>query len=107
MFFKKLRSSSKSSKRTKPGMTRITSTSSSTHDGTVNSKESTSPAPMTRLDTIQQRPTNEDSEARDYELFLEKARKDVEKAEKMKLREIKEAERRRREVNLSPWAGRM
>jgi hypothetical protein len=40
-------------------------------------------------------------------LFLEKARKDAEKAEKMKLREIKEAERRRREVNMSPWAGRM
>jgi hypothetical protein len=62
---------------------------------------------MTRLDTIQQRSTNEDSEARDYELFLEKARKDAEKAEEMKLREIKEAERRRREVNLSPWGGRM
>jgi hypothetical protein len=107
MFFKKLRSSSKSSsKSTKPTMTRITSTSSSTHDGTVNSKGS-DPAPVTRLDTIQQRSTNEDSEARDYELFLEKARKDAEKAEKMKLREIKEADRRRREVNLSPWAGRM
>jgi hypothetical protein len=107
MFFKKLRSSSKSSsKSTKPSMTRITSTSSSTHDETVNSKGST-PVPTTRLDTIQQRSTNEDNEARDYELFLEKARKDAEKAEKMKLREIKEAERRRREVNLSPWAGRM
>jgi hypothetical protein len=107
MFFKKLRSSSKSSpKSTKSIMTRIASTSSSTHDGTVNSKGST-PTPMTRLDTIQQRSTNEDSEARDYELFLEKARKDAEKAEKMKLKEIEEAERRRREVNLSPWAGRM
>jgi hypothetical protein len=84
----------------------MTSTSSSTHDGTVNSKGS-NPVPMARLDTIQQRSTNEDSEARDYELFLEKAREDAEKAEKMKLREIKEAERRRREVNLSPWAGRM
>jgi ADP-ribosylglycohydrolase len=88
-------------------MTHITSTSSSTHDETVNSKGSTTPAPMTRLDTIQQRSTNEDSEARDYELFLEKAKKDAEKAEKMKLKEIREADRRRREVNLSPWGGRM
>jgi hypothetical protein len=62
---------------------------------------------MARLETIQQRSANENNEARDYELFLEKAKKDEEKAEKAKLREIREAERRRKEFNLSPWAGRM
>jgi hypothetical protein len=44
-----------------------------------------------------------DDEERDYQEFLEKARKDAERAEKKKLREIKAA----REVNLSPWGGRM
>jgi len=44
-----------------------------------------------------------DDDERDYQEFLEKAKKDAEKAEKKRLREIKEA----REVNLSPWAGRM
>jgi len=40
-------------------------------------------------------------------LFLEKARKDEEKAEKLKLRAIKEAERRRRVFNMDPWASKI
>jgi hypothetical protein len=53
-------------------------------------------------------PTNEvnertDDEERDYQIFLEKARKDEERAERKRLAEIKAA----RQVNLSPWGGRM
>jgi hypothetical protein len=48
-----------------------------------------------------------DEEADDYSKFLEKAKKDAEKAEKLKMREIREAERRKREVNMSPWGNRM
>jgi len=48
-------------------------------------------------------PERSDDEERDYQEFLEKARRDAEKAEKKKLRELKAA----REVNLSPWGNRM
>lgn len=104
MFFKKLRSHSKSSsKSTKPDMTRITSTSSSAHECTVDSKI---PAPplIAQLGADGKTP---DAEQGDYDKFLEQAKKDAEKAEKLKLKELQEAERRKREVNLSPWAGRM
>jgi hypothetical protein len=40
---------------------------------------------------------------KDYEEFLEKARKAAERKEKELLRNIMKA----RETNLSPWAGRM
>ncbi|CAG8948651.1 hypothetical protein HYFRA_00001771 [Hymenoscyphus fraxineus] len=43
----------------------------------------------------------------DYQKFIEKSRKDAEREEKRKLKELKEAERRRQEVNMSPWASRM
>jgi len=42
--------------------------------------------------------------ADDYGKFLAKARKDAEKEEKKKAREVEEAERRKRAVNMSPWA---
>jgi hypothetical protein len=57
--------------------------------------------PVANLSSTGQQRT--DDETRDYEEFLEKARKDAEKAEKKKLREIKAA----REVNLSPFASGM
>jgi hypothetical protein len=44
-----------------------------------------------------------DDEERDYQEFLEKARKEEELAERKRLAEIKAA----RQVNLSPWGGRM
>ena len=43
-------------------------------------------------------------EADDYEKFLAKAKKDAEKLEKKKLKQFEEAERRKREVNMSPFA---
>ena len=46
---------------------------------------------------------NADDEAKDYEEFLAKAKKDEENAARKKAREIREA----RERNMSPWAGRM
>ena len=44
-----------------------------------------------------------DDEERDYQEFLEKARKEEELAERKRLAEIKAA----RQVYLSPWGGRM
>jgi hypothetical protein len=46
-------------------------------------------------------------EERDYQQFLAKAKKDEEKAEKRRLKEIKQAEQHMRQVNMSPWASRM
>jgi hypothetical protein len=43
----------------------------------------------------------------DYELFLEKARKEAENKDKAVLKLAKEAERRRKEFNLDPWASRI
>jgi hypothetical protein len=112
MFFKKLRSRSKTG--SKHSISRITSTSSSTEN---NKRESHSKVP----DVMVTPPTNDlserlamheslregeqrhDDEERDYQLFLEKARKEEEKAERKRLAEIKAA----RQVNLSPWGGRM
>jgi len=54
-------------------------------------------------ETLRQGEERSDDEERDYQLFLEQARKAEEKAEKKKLAEIKAA----RQVNLSPWGGRM
>jgi len=105
MFFKKLRSRSKQS------ITRITSTSSS-HE---NKRHSHSKVPEVMVTP----PTNDlnerlamhermrdertDDEERDYQEFLEKARKEEQLAERKRLAEIKAA----RQVNLSPWGGRM
>jgi len=103
MFFKKLRSRSKSSsKSTKPSMI-----SSSTQVGTLNPKIPevvvTSPPPQAASAKSTKDGKDADNESKDYEEFIEKARKDAEKAEKKKLREIREA----RERTMSPWAGRM
>ncbi len=59
--------------------------------------------PPTRTDLSPGGQERTDDEARDYEEFMEKARKEAERAEKKRLREIKMA----REVNLSPWGSRM
>jgi hypothetical protein len=47
-----------------------------------------------------------DEEAHDYELFLEKARKQEEEREKARLEEVKEAQRRRAEASMDPWTRR-
>ncbi len=44
-----------------------------------------------------------EDEANDYQKFLAKTKKDEEKAEKKRLKEIEKA----RQVTLSPWASRM
>ncbi|PMD33096.1 hypothetical protein L207DRAFT_571820 [Hyaloscypha variabilis F] len=111
MFFKKLRSRSKAS--TKPSIERITSVSSSRE----HNKRDSSKVPAVMVSP----PTNElterlaahenlregeersDDEERDYQVFLEEARKAEERAERKKIAEIKFA----RQVNLSPWGGRM
>jgi len=75
------------------------------HHGTTPSKipeVMVSPPTLTPLGYESQGRSEED-EARDYQEFLDKARKDVERAEKKRLREIKAA----REVNMSPWARMM
>jgi len=46
-------------------------------------------------------------ECRDYEEFLEKARKEEERKEKALLRAMQEAERRRRDANMDPWTRRL
>jgi hypothetical protein len=48
-----------------------------------------------------------DEEVHDYELFLERARTEEEKREKARQREIKDAQRRRQEVGMDPWARRI
>jgi hypothetical protein len=104
MLFKKLRSRAKStSKSTRPSITRIFSTSSSTEKRKPSKVPDVIVSPPTTIDPGFGGQEKSNDEARDYELFLEKARKDAERAEKKKLREIKAA----REVNMSPWAGRM
>ena len=54
-------------------------------------------------ETLRQGEQRSDDEERDYQVFLEQARKAEEKAEKKRLAEIRAA----RQVNLSPWGGRM
>jgi hypothetical protein len=117
MFFKKLRSRSKSKSSKQSGITHITSLSSSHSSHKNTNRHSQSKAP----DVLVTPPTNDlnerlamheqlregqqrsDDEERDYQIFLEKARKEEERAERKKLAEIRAA----RQVNLSPWGGRM
>jgi len=42
----------------------------------------------------------------DYEAFLEGAKKEAEKKEKAMLKSAKDAEQRRREFNMDPWASK-
>jgi hypothetical protein len=93
MLFKKFRSSSSSSPVTKKqvNVQRLTSPQSGPADN--DSKKSSA-----RLIT---RETSED-----YEVFLENAKREAERKEKAILRLAQEAERRRREFNMDPWANR-
>ncbi|KUJ08235.1 uncharacterized protein LY89DRAFT_742074 [Mollisia scopiformis] len=98
MFFKKLRSRSKSSsKSTKPSIDRVTSSSSTTHQETI--REVKVPAVTVSGPAAGE----EGEETSDYKAFLEKARWDAERKEKETVRSIMKA----RETNLSPWAGRI
>ncbi|TVY87415.1 hypothetical protein LAWI1_G006274 [Lachnellula willkommii] len=93
MLFKNLRSRSKSSsKPPKPSVFRVTSTDSHSHSQGGDAESKVQPV------------TTATECADDYGKFLAKAQKDAEKLEKKKLREVEEAERRKREVNMSPWA---
>lgn len=122
MFFKSLRSRSKSSsKSTKPStLTRILSTSSTHHahhtskipEVVISPPLSPGPEPEhehapfhksgTQTHDGAGRESTED-ESRDYKQFLEKARKEAEKEKKEAEKKAKKA----REVNMSPWASRM
>ena len=42
----------------------------------------------------------------DYEAFLERARREAEEEERARLAKAREAERRRKEFSMDPWAGR-
>lgn len=101
MLFKNIRSRSKAStKSTKHSIFRITSADSHS--------QSTYPSRDTDKHQVSSRASPmSDEDADDYSKFLEKAKKDAEKAEKLKLKGLREAERRKREVNMSPWGGRM
>ncbi len=104
MFFKKLRSWSRSSsKSAKPGVTRITSNPSSGRNETTHSPVPEVVLSSPSLQQLNERPSTGTDDAREHEEFLEKARRDEEEAEKKKLRDIQKA----RQVNLSPWASRM
>lgn len=90
MLFKKLRSfSSSTSKKSK--IERVTSLRSETAD--TESRKSTA--------RVIARETSDD-----YQTFLENAKKEAEAKEKAVLKMAKEAERRRREFNMDPWASR-
>lgn len=95
MLFKKLRTRS-SSKSTNQSIARITSTSSSMN------KDSRLPNVVVTAPSRDSQGTTED-EANDYQKFLAKSKKEEEKAEKKRLKEIEKA----RQVTLSPWASRM
>ncbi|KAE9365618.1 hypothetical protein N431DRAFT_431043 [Stipitochalara longipes BDJ] len=107
MLFKKLRSRSKAS--TKPSIERITSNSSSQGHSKRHSEKvpavmvSSPPNDLVERLALHEGAQKNDDEERDYQLFLEQARKAEEKADKKRLAEIKAA----RQVNLSPWGGRM
>jgi len=49
----------------------------------------------------------EDQESRDFIEFLEKSRREEERQQEELKRKIREAERRKKSVSMSPWAGRM
>jgi hypothetical protein len=112
MFFKKLRSRSKAN--SKHSISRITSTSSS-HENNNRRSHSKVPEVMVTPPTndlserlavhenMREGEQRSENEERDYQLFLEQARKEEEKAERRRLAEIKAA----RQVSLSPWSGRM
>jgi len=103
MFFKNIRSRSKGSEEsTKQSIFRITSTDS--HSQSTYQSKDNDPTKHNASSTAS---PMSDEEADDYSKFLEQAKKDAEQAEKLKMREIREAERRKREVNMSPWGSRM
>jgi len=89
--FKKFRSSSSSTSK-KPKIERVASPQSDAAD--AESKKSS--ARLTARETSD-----------DYEAFLENAKQEAEAKEKDLLKMAKEAERRRREFNMDPWASRI
>jgi len=48
-----------------------------------------------------------DQDSRDFIEFLEKSRREEERQVEELKRRIREAERRKKSVSMSPWAGRM
>lgn len=103
MLFKALRSKSSSKSTKNSSMVYRASTDAHSHT-THYTQGDTKGATATIIST----PKTDDSKGSDdYQKFLEKSRKEAEREEKRKLKELKEAERRRQEVNMSPWGGRM
>lgn len=104
MFFKKMRSRSKStSKSTKPSMTRITSSGSSIPNGKSSKIPQISVSPP---DLTTQHGSPDDGQ-NDFQEFLEKAKKDEEDAAKRAVKAAKHAEAHQKQINMSPWASRM
>ena len=61
---------------------------------------------MTPTEKINEERRTDDGD-RDYREFLAKAKREEEKAEKKRQMEVREAEQRKKEFNMSPWASRM
>jgi hypothetical protein len=93
MLFKKLLSSSSSGKKPDPASIPRLSNPSGPADGPDESKE-TPELMITR------------ERSRDYEAFLETAKKEADTKEKDILKLAKEAERRRKEFSMDPWTSR-
>jgi len=100
MLFEKFRRRSKYSRKDpKPEISCITS--SNPQASHTQPKVTTLPTTSTLVS-----PDNA-NENRDFAVFLEKTKRDEEREERDRLKAIVEAEKRKKEFNMSPWGGRM
>jgi hypothetical protein len=108
MLFEKLRRRSKSS--TKPETAQATSsdkpeTAQATSSDKPASQNQSKAAHVTTISAMSTLvPPDEPGEAREFLAFIEKTKREE---ERKNLLAIKEAERKKRDCNMSPWAGRM
>jgi len=99
MFFKGLRSRSKSSPKSIDDNTATRTTSI-----TLSLPRRSSSKTHTVTTLVEERTDEEES---DYQEFLAKARRDEEEAERKKIKEAKKAERHQKQVDMNPWSSRM
>lgn len=88
-------------------MSKVTTADSS--DGIQNSqrRKSSTAKKGPGIVVVEENGVDEDDEGRDYRLFLEKARLEEKKKQDAVLKAIEEADRRRRTMNMDPWARKM
>ncbi|KAF4633638.1 hypothetical protein G7Y89_g4483 [Cudoniella acicularis] len=106
-FFEALRSRSSNRKQSISNAIPSDAHSQSTHHSKDNTMKSKGSRASTTVSSMQADASGNDDEKSDFQKFLEKAKKDAEREERKKIQEVLDAERRRREANMSPWAGRM